>query len=160
MAVTRKRRRLLIAMLIAALLVSGGWRLTRTRVDPRFVGTWEILYLNDREVMTLWPSGDGESRINDFVEPLSFRWFVEGDQFLVESAAELGWTISDLKPRLMRLYARMTGSRDPSATLWPREILEVGPDTIRLKQPALPPGTTLRIPSDELTLSRAARSAG
>jgi len=36
---TRKRRRLLIATMLAVLLIGGRW-LTRSRVDQRFVGNW------------------------------------------------------------------------------------------------------------------------
>jgi hypothetical protein len=38
----RPRHRLLIAAAIVVALIGGLWWLTRPRIDPRFVGTWEI----------------------------------------------------------------------------------------------------------------------
>jgi hypothetical protein len=131
MPLTRTRRRLLIATLLAVGLFVAWW-VCRPRLDPRFVGSWAIgkrtygrfafwsvtrTYNADGTLQTLSTGHPGAEQ---------WRWRVEGN-VLVEYDAT-----SDLPAPLQELYRLLTGQYQLRGTSR-YEILSVSGDEIRLR---------------------------
>jgi len=86
MAMTCRRRRWLIATVVAVLLIGLGWRLTRPMIDPRFVGKWvDHLYPQYPHFDGYWlfrDDGTGEQK-NSGEAPTPICWSVDGEELVV-----------------------------------------------------------------------------
>jgi hypothetical protein len=112
MAMTRKRRRMLIATVVAAMLI-GGWLWSkRPRVDQRVVGEWGV-YTFDSDgtgtYLNLGTMGAYEHQI---------LWWCEGDHLVIQSR-----TFDDNDEslsRVRRLYSKLIGKTEPPGftSLW------------------------------------------
>jgi hypothetical protein len=138
MALTRTRRRILIATLVVVGLIASLFKWLEPQRDSRFVGAW-VVNTSGPKVKTYWRF-DADGSGQNWYEKYS-----EGLMELVEAPTRWSWASNGTSifvfeegprkhlPAAIVRWCRMLGIRIPGRDLYHFEVSEIGEDKMVLK---------------------------
>jgi hypothetical protein len=139
MSMSRNRRRLLIATVVAVFLGSAWW-LMMPSIDPRIVGTWQdpAARLDMKIYWQFKADGTGDytsMRLGNtpLATTVPFRWRVEKETIFIVEPNFAG----SLPAPLLRWYERMSGRMTLSDLRRQFDLVAIGPDDLHVQLPGV-----------------------
>ena len=145
----RRRWRSLIAVGVAAVLISGLWWAGRPQIDPRFVGKWR--YKVDLAIPVVYElNKNGSGRYTSGLEEAVIQWRSDGETIFI-SRPGIGHLLQLLPRKVRRWMQEPGGATFGPPVETPYEVLDAGPDAVTLQMTRKtgrvpPPFTWIRLP--------------